>query len=189
MRPKSTNARAPTRVLALALFALLSASPGTPGTASTPAGALGLHAQYLGQSAPEMVVSGPSGEIRLSALRGRVAILHFWATWCESCREELPQLQGLLDGLADQQAVLLSVSIETDKAQPTVEAYARALGYQGEVAVALAGETPEQYWTWGVPVTYFVSRKGTILWRVLGQRDWRGEAGKALLQAVLEDPR
>jgi thiol-disulfide isomerase/thioredoxin len=136
-----------------------------------------------------MVVSGPAGEIRLSGLRGRVAIVHFWATWCESCRGELPQLQGLLEGLSDQQAVLRSVSIETDKAQPAVEAYARALGYQGEVAVALPGETPAQYWTWGVPVTYFISRKGTILWRVLGQRDWRGEAGKALLQALLHDPR
>jgi thiol-disulfide isomerase/thioredoxin len=35
------------------------------------------------------------GELRLSALKGQVVMINFWATWCGPCRQEMPLLQQL----------------------------------------------------------------------------------------------
>ena len=34
---------------------------------------------------------------KLSALRGKIVVLNFWATWCEPCQEELPRLSSFAE--------------------------------------------------------------------------------------------
>jgi thiol-disulfide isomerase/thioredoxin len=50
--------------------------------------------------------------IRLSELRGKVVLLHFWGSWCPPCQRELPELQKLRQALrrsSDIKMVLLQV--------------------------------------------------------------------------------
>lgn len=47
-------------------------------------------------------------EIRTSALRGKVVVISFWATWCRYCLKELPQLGGL-QALANERHLPLQV--------------------------------------------------------------------------------
>ncbi|MDP1896768.1 MAG: TlpA disulfide reductase family protein, partial [Sulfurimicrobium sp.] len=47
--------------------------------------------------------------MKLSDLRGKVLLVHFWGTWCPPCRNEMPELQKLhqaLGGSSDIQLVL-----------------------------------------------------------------------------------
>ena len=57
--------------------------------------------------------NSPTGKsITLSELRGRVLVLHFWASWCQPCQLEMPQLQRLHEALGngpEVQLVLLQV--------------------------------------------------------------------------------
>src|SRR5438876_5714832 len=40
---------------------------------------------------PEVALSDSNGaSVDLSAYKGRVVLLDFWATWCEGCKEEIP---------------------------------------------------------------------------------------------------
>ena len=49
-----------------------------------------------GQRFPDLVLTAPNGKpLKLSSLRGKVVVLHFWATWCHTCRQELPQFEKL----------------------------------------------------------------------------------------------
>lgn len=49
-----------------------------------------------GQRFPDLVLTAPGGKpVKLSDLRGKAVVLHFWATWCPTCRQELPQFEKL----------------------------------------------------------------------------------------------
>ncbi len=49
-----------------------------------------------GQRFPDLRLDAPNGKpLKLSSLRGQVVVLHFWGTWCPTCRRELPQFEQL----------------------------------------------------------------------------------------------
>ena len=47
----------------------------------------------------------------LAAQRGRTVVVHFFATWCEPCREELPALRRLVERARDQKLSVVAISV------------------------------------------------------------------------------
>lgn len=53
-----------------------------------------------------LIFQTPSGKAtKLSDLRGKVVLLHFWGSWCKSCRHEMPELQQLYRALGARQDI------------------------------------------------------------------------------------
>lgn len=50
-------------------------------------------------------------EVRLDDLRGRVVLVHFFATWCAPCRTELPALQQFAAAAGSQHVALVVISV------------------------------------------------------------------------------
>src|SRR5512139_3280197 len=69
-----------------------------------------------GPDAPDLELERPDGSVvRLSQLRGTPVLLHFWATWCPPCREELPALITCVREISRARSVqLLAVSVDRD---------------------------------------------------------------------------
>jgi peroxiredoxin len=62
-------------------------------------------------------------ELDLASLRGQVVLLDFWATWCEPCLEELPNLRKQYAAYKDRGLAIVAVSIDEDR--PALEEFVR----------------------------------------------------------------
>jgi thiol-disulfide isomerase/thioredoxin len=68
-------------------------------------------------SAVDLTLKDPFGaEQRLSALKGRIVILNFWATYCVPCRKEMPDLAAIQNEYA-----ALGLQVVGASADPTEE--------------------------------------------------------------------
>jgi thiol-disulfide isomerase/thioredoxin len=140
------------------------------------------HMQRLDEAAPDFLLRDASGrDLRLTALRGHPVILHFWATWCEPCHEELPALEAMARHLADSGVILVAVAIDEEADAARVRRHAQDLGVTFPVYLAREGTISERYWSWGIPVTYLIDPQGQLVARSLGPRNWASVSMQALI--------
>ena len=125
----------------------------------------------IGNPAPDFSLSGPAGDTRLSALKGKLVLVHFWATWCPPCREELPSLAGLNGKMAGKPFRLLALSIDQEGNEAVQKLFGR-LGITLPVLLDPSSQVAKQYGITGVPETFIISPSGVILKKVVGSMEW-----------------
>lgn len=145
-----------TVVVWLLAFLLLAARPATalpPGPAP-------------GEVAPEaggLVLQGPEG-VKLSALRGRVVVLDFWASWCGPCLESMPEIDRMreeliAEGLGERFEVLgVSLDSEVKYARRFLERFP----VRYPVVVDQVGIATQLYKLWRLPATFLIEPDGRI---------------------------
>ena len=81
-------------------------------------------------AAPDFTLSNPDGKkLSLKDYRGKLVFLNFWATWCESCREEMPAMERLYREFKGQGFEVLAVNVK-DKRSDAL-AFVKKLGSSG----------------------------------------------------------
>lgn len=125
----------------------------------------------VGDQAPDFSLPAPDGKtvVKLSALRGQVVLLDFWASWCGPCQQALPGTERLHQTYKDRGLKVLGVNIEGDAARaqanirslkltfPTVMAQADASGQADWKAVQIA-----DYGIDSIPRGVLIDKKGII---------------------------
>jgi thiol-disulfide isomerase/thioredoxin len=108
--------------------------------------------------------------LRLAETRGRPLVLHFWATWCLPCRDELP---ALLAYAAEGDMPVLAVSLDPDWG-----IVRRFLGSNPPPPVVLANgdDIKDAFGVRSLPVTFVVSAEGQLRLQLDGPRDWASPA-------------
>jgi peroxiredoxin len=120
--------------------------------------------------------------VSLSAYRGKVLVINFWATWCVPCRTEIPGFIDLYNRY--RQSGLEIVGIAVDEPASIVGPYAREI--EINYPVLLEGgrhEVHEAYGLVGLPTTIIINRDGTRCEQHVGftRRSTFEEAIKRLL--------
>jgi peroxiredoxin len=131
------------------------------------AGALGLpQAGFAGglkrgAPAPPLVLHGVDGTaIATDALRGKVVILCFWATWCGPCREELPALSAYAAEHAKDGLQVLGFSLDEPDAMPEVKRVGAGLSFPvGLLGSEYAGGYGR---IWRLPANFTIDRQGRL---------------------------
>ncbi len=126
------------------------------------------------------------GTMDVPGLSGRPVILHFWATWCGPCIEELPALNRLAGPLGSSGITVLAISMDHGGAADIRSFFARhpspthleiLMDSQGMAAHAL-GVTL-------VPTTIVIGADGRELARLTGAGAWEGHDGLHLVSSIL----
>ncbi len=101
------------------------------------------------------------GQVRLSGLRGKVVVIDFWASWCEPCKRELPELEKLARDLAGRGVLVLAVNL--DQKRDNASGAAQALGLSAaRVLWDPEGKVAERYDPPKMPTSYVVDQGGTV---------------------------
>lgn len=107
--------------------------------------------------------------VTLSSQKGRVVLLNFWATWCDSCKEELPALQALKISRLGERFELLTVNVDDDPPK-TVPAFAAKYGLKFPI-LYVDRKTMDAYAVRMLPTTFLIGPDGSIVRRYVGPLD------------------
>ncbi len=132
-------------------------------------------------AAPAVAVTTLQGErIELSALRGKVVYVNFWATSCATCIKEMPGLIDTYRRLAPHGMELLAVAMSYDPPN-YVRNYTREHALPFKVALDPRGETAAAFDHVNLtPTAVLIDKRGRIFKRIVGEPDF------AALGALIE---
>lgn len=109
--------------------------------------------------------------IDLTREKGHVTIVHFWATWCPPCVEEIPALSKFWDRYRNRSDVVL-YAVSVDKDWKTIDAFSKKSPNKLPIYRDPNEATARRFGTTQYPETYIVNRSGRVLYRVQGGIDW-----------------
>ena len=119
----------------------------------------------------------------LSAFKGKVVILNFWATWCPPCRDEMPSMEILYQRYKDNGLEMLAVNLRENI--NTVQQFIKTNNYTFPIPLDLDGRVSSQYGITSIPTTYIIDKDGKIIGRVVGSIHWDTPQVFALFDALL----
>lgn len=121
---------------------------------------------------PEFELASLSGgKYKLSDYRGKVVFINFWATWCATCKVEMPSMEKLYQTFKNDGFEMLTISIDKDQSliKPFMDKYNLTFPVLLDPESDLA---KGDYKTTGVPETFIVDQKGIIVYKAIGPDDW-----------------
>jgi len=133
-------------------------------------------ARGLTPDAPAFVLPrlDQDGSLDLSALRGNVVVINFWASWCVPCRDEAPALQAAWDRYRDRGVVILGVNVQD--LVPEAQRFLKEVKATYPIVRDRDNSVYRAYGLTGVPETFFVDRQGRIVRKFPGvvtdQEEW-----------------
>lgn len=113
-----------------------------------------------GSAAPPLALQDLGGRtVDLEALRGRVVLVNFWATWCPPCRAELPELAELWREHKDGCFELLGVAEQSPAAD--LATASRSIPYP--ILTDPRGDAALAWNVFGFPSSYLVDTQGKVI--------------------------
>jgi len=114
----------------------------------------------VGDPAPDLSLADLDGNVvSLSRLKGSVVLLRFWATWCPTCRQEMPLLEEVSRDHAGK-AIVLGINLGERKKK--VAAYRAEAGLSFPILLDPRGKAASGYDVLALPTTLIVDPGGLL---------------------------
>ncbi|MFQ5849324.1 MAG: TlpA disulfide reductase family protein [Candidatus Binatia bacterium] len=136
--------------------------------------------------APDFVASTPEGEtIGIDDLKGKLVLLNFWATWCPPCRLEMPSMEKLHQEFKGQGLEIVAVNF-MEGLKP-IGSFVKENGLSFTVLLDRTGEIAQSYRVRALPMTFLIGRKGNLLAKSIGYKNWHNTETREFVSSLLND--
>src|SRR5581483_2357534 len=130
---------------------------------------VGLYGDQQGaspQPAAAATAGGDGRTLRLADLAGQPAVVNFWASWCQPCRQEAEVLERFAQEYGPRGVTFVGVNVwdSGDKARAFLDEF----GITYLNGADSAGSAAVDYGLTGLPETYFVDRDGQLVRKFIG---------------------
>jgi peroxiredoxin len=127
--------------------------------------AIGAFAAFL------LLPQRPAPQDRFPELRGKVAVVNFWATWCPECVKETPRMVEAHRRFSARGYETIAVAVRDQPERVAEFASRRALPYK--VVMDLDGGIAREFGNIRItPTTFVIGRDGRVLRRYVGEPNW-----------------
>jgi peroxiredoxin len=139
----------------------------------------------LPQPAPDFTLQNHDGQsVSLSSLRGRVVLVNFWATWCDTCVVEMPSLERLASKLRNKPFSLLAVSVD-ENWELVRKFFPEGSGMT--VLLDKGKSVPPRYGTEKFPESFLIDAEGNLRYYIVSERQlWHSDEVQKCIEALLE---
>jgi len=181
-----------------AIFAAI--APAFGGTEASPLTLMGESSQFVELDPHRIARNTPFYDRRnqptdISAYRGKVVLVNFWASWCLPCMAEMPSLDRLANDHSNDDLAIIPISIDEDGLLAAIPFYRRLALQNLDLFVDPTGETAysdrdnpkdAEFALYGLPITYALDRDGRILGYISGLVDWQSDDVADFIDRLLE---
>jgi peroxiredoxin len=122
-------------------------------------------------------------KVDLSAYRGKVVLLNFWATWCPPCREEEPSLRKLSESVDPSSFAVVAVSVD-EGGWPEIDKFFGRNAPPYAVVLDEGARISQRYGTSRFPESYLIDQNGTMRLKFIGARNWTDPNVFTLLESM-----
>ncbi|MGB9628668.1 MAG: TlpA family protein disulfide reductase [Thermodesulfobacteriota bacterium] len=140
------------------------------------------------KEAPNFSLTSLEGKLLcLNDLKGKPIVLVFWATWCETCMDELPAIEKFFSGKGEQMnALLVTIDGERKKAAQKI---IREKNVTLPVLLVLKEKVMDHYGVRGwVPQIFFIDKEGFLVGKIMGPRDWSSPQAWSCIREIFDLP-
>ncbi len=123
-------------------------------------------------------------KVDLSKLKGKVVVVHFWATWCPPCVEELPELNTFWAKFRNNPQIAL-YSVSVDDSWQAIDDFRKKTPFDLPEYRDPGAKTAHRFGTAKFPETYIANRNGRILYHLAEAIDWDSAEVTQNVEALL----
>jgi thiol-disulfide isomerase/thioredoxin len=121
----------------------------------------------------------------LTALRGRVVYVDFWASWCGPCRQSFPWMETMKSAYEAQGLAIVAVNLDRDRAD--ADRFLNQFHPTFDVRFDPEGDLAASYKVQGMPSSVLIDRHGVARFTHVGFRPVDGAIYEAQLRQLLAE--
>lgn len=126
-----------------------------------------------GHKAPTWTLKDKDGKTySLDALKGKVVLMDFWATWCTPCKKVMPEIQKLWNKYKNQNVIVVGINTWERDGDPVKYMKDNKYNY---TLLMNGNEVANNYKVTGIPTLYVIDKQGNIAYSEVGAVDGLGD--------------
>lgn len=122
----------------------------------------------IGQTAPEIKLKDLQNKsFNLSQLRNKVVLLNFFASWCETCKIEMPVIETAYRRLKNKNFIVIGIDLQEKPKQ--IIKFLNNFNISYPIIIDETGKYYQQYGLTGVPESFLIDKKGIVREKFIGE--------------------